>query len=119
MLSESEVQFHEVPSEFPGIAKIVRPSRRKKRKSEGDRVSRGGGGGSCGSSRTAKAGYSSGLGEQKGKIESIKDAQAWGRVAARLGWGLDSLKAEVEEAVQAEAIAAYERRMIQLHGAPF
>jgi hypothetical protein len=54
-----------------------------------------------------------------GKVDTLSDAKAYGRMAARFGWGTDSILSDVVEQFQSAAIQAYERRNFQLYGAPF
>lgn len=53
------------------------------------------------------------------KASTKSDAAAWGRVAAVLNWGLSDLAEEVEPELHEVARAAYNRKMLKLHGAPF
>jgi hypothetical protein len=53
------------------------------------------------------------------KASTTSDAKAWGRLAARLNWGLLDLADEVEESFRGIAATAYHQQMIKLHGAPF
>ncbi len=48
------------------------------------------------------------------KASTLQDARAWGRIAARLGWGLGELEKEVAPEFQQAAREAYDRRMAQL-----
>lgn len=53
------------------------------------------------------------------KCSTKGDAIAWGRIAAVLGWGLTRMSEEVEPEFRSVARAAYQSRLLKLHGAPF
>lgn len=52
--------------------------------------------------------------QRKDKANTKSEAEAWGRIAARLGWGLDGLKNEIEAEFHGDARRAYESRLRSL-----
>ena len=51
--------------------------------------------------------------------KTLGQAEAWGRTAASLGWGLADLDDEVDPRFHKAAIAAYHSRMATLYPCPF
>lgn len=49
--------------------------------------------------------------QQGEKANTKNQAMAWGRIAARLGWSLDSLALEVAEEFHDIALQAYHKRL--------
>lgn len=118
--SENHLPNDLAASGIPGIAQVSRPApKRRRKKSSGN-------GGSGGSSRRSGGGGRSGSGysgdfasANSSKITLKSEAEDYGRVAARLGWGRLSIVEAVDPSVLAIAFDAYEKRMISLYGAPF
>jgi len=104
-------------SNFPGIAKTSRPSRKRKTSdrtpSTSGRSSR-----STGSTRSYKPQFSE-MGTSDRKFNSRKDAIAWGRCGAAFGTGISNMADVIEKEFYGVAQAAYESRMTELYGAPF
>jgi hypothetical protein len=110
----------ETPStaQFPGVAKVVKPSPRKKKKS--DRSYSGGGSrGSSRSSSRTRSGYQYGgsLGDtQSGLLDNQADVIRWARLGATLGYGIGNMDDAIAPDFYEVAIDAYNKRLMQIAG---
>jgi len=106
-----------IQSSFPGVAKVSRPSRKRK---PSDRTSTtlSSSSRATGSSRAYKPQFSE-MGTSDRKFNNRKDAIAWGRCGAAFGTGISNMADVIEKEFHKVTQDAYEARMKQLHGAPF
>jgi hypothetical protein len=94
---------------FPGIAKVSRPSR--KRKASDRATSSTGSGRATGSTRSGKP-QGSDFGLSDRKFNNRKDAIAWGRCGVLFGTGIGNIAEVIEPEFHEVAIAAYEKLLL-------
>jgi hypothetical protein len=113
---ENTLEFPASTTQFPGVAKVAKPSPRKKKKSDRSYS----GGGSRGSSRSGsvrRSGYQYGgsLGEkQSGLLDNRADVIRWARLGATLGYGIGNMDNAIAPAYYEVAREAYQKRLMQI-----
>lgn len=114
---ETPIAPSDSPSDFPGVAKVKKPAKRKKKKSTSGGSGSRGGSARSGSSRSSRQ-YSGEIGTSDRPIDTKQMAIAWARTGARMGIGLFGMEMVVEKEFWEDARRAYQDLYQELHSRP-